>query len=169
MPTIGSCWAPNTWDEDAWAPNTWEGDVTVVPAVPSPTRLQVVDPQGTTLEPLDQDGNPMATPLYITAGETGDLALRLVGADGAVQDLTGATCTLRLVNVNGTVYANAVSLTISTPETGGVAVWNRLLAEVQDPGDYKYQVKATLAGGQPKYFPDAMALPGNPLTILPVV
>lgn len=110
----------------------------------------------------------MAQPLIFTAGETGDLDLQCVGADNAPQDLTGATCTLRVVNSNGTVYANAVSVAVADA-TNGTVTWNRLTAQVQDAGDFKYQVKAVLAGGQPKYFPNAKAAPGNPLTILPTV
>lgn len=158
-----------------------------VAGVPSPTRLVVLEQINTTLELLDDvgtrlefdavttsltwldaDGAPMAQPLIITAGETGALGFALVGADGSRQDLTGATCTLRVVNKDSTVVVNAVSLTI-TNDTEGEVSWNRLLAQVQTPGDYLYQVKAVLAGGDTKFFPDAIANPGNPLTILPTV
>lgn len=111
----------------------------------------------------------MAQPVLITAGETGDLALVLVGADGARQDVTGATCTFRLVRRNGTVYANAVSLTVSDGPEGEVT-WDRLTAQVQDAGDYRCQVKVLLSGStDPVYFPNSNPNGGSPLTILAAV
>lgn len=152
--------------------------------VPSPTRLEVLadlttvleliddyatqlypDPVATSLIWLDDEGNDMAQPLIITAGMTGALPLRCVGADGRPQNLTGGTATLRLVNQNGTVYANNVSLTLTTA-ADGVVTWTRLGAQVQDAGDYRYQVKATLADSTVVYFPSAVPDVGNPLTIL---
>ena len=179
-----------------WFLQLWRlrwGSTGVVPppalvVVPDPTRLaplddlstqlEVVDATATFLEPetiatrlewISSEGEAMAQPLIFTAGETGDLAFACIGADGTRQDLTGATCTFRLVSADGTVYANAVSLTITTASEG-VVTWDRLTAQVRDANDYVYQVKAILSDGTPKYFPSGQpGQAGNPLTIQPAV
>lgn len=192
MAAIGSVWAPATWDVDAWQLDTW-ADATapvVSTKATSPTRLSIAldthdlavvglvptqlhyEPLATGLTFYSDDGLTMATPLTFTAGETGNVTLELKGADGRPQDLTGATATWTLMNLNGTVTANAVSLTVVTA-SAGTARWNRLLAEINTPGDYLGQAKATLADGTFVYFPDAKGTiegySGYPVTLLRAV
>lgn len=160
----------------------------VSPQVPSPHRVQVLDyqttlastlnfaptrvsfdPINTSLLYLSDSGDVMAQPLVMSAGETGPITFALEGADGTRQDVTGASVTLRVVQIpTGTVVVNAVALTLSDSANGEVT-WTRTALQTATAGDYMYQIKAVLADASILYFPDGSPLPGSPLTMLAVV
>lgn len=137
-----------------------------------PTQL-AFDLGTTLLTFYGDDGIEMATPLTFTAGETGTVTLTLTGADGTAENLTGASSvTFTLMNLNGTVYANAVSLTVVTAASGTVT-WNRLSAQIGVAGDYLGQAKVVRADATIGYFPDARGTQdgysGAPIVLLRAV
>lgn len=160
---IDGSWGPLTWETGSWADVS--GPVGTIIAPPTPTVL-LFESTATTLEFYGDDGSLMSTPVMFTAGTTGPLTVRCVGADGTAEDLsTAILVTLRVVNVNGTVVVNAVPLTNTS--SNGTASWNRLGAQVSTAGDYRSQVTVVRNNASVGYYPSAQA--GAPLTILPTV
>lgn len=132
----------------------------------APTLALLLAPLTTTLLYLSDTGEDMATPLLMTAGESGSITFACVGADGQRQDLTGATVTLRVVmDGTGTAPVNNVALTLSDAANGEVT-WARTALQTATASDYHYQIKAVLADASVVYFPDGLPGPGNALTIL---
>lgn len=156
MPHIGSSWGTNTWNDNAWAANTWQFDTPSTPSVilPSPHRLAYLI-GNTQLAFFTTEGIHMATPLVLTATETGPITLRLTGSDGSTPDLTSmATVTFSLMNVHGTLVASNVALTDLT--TDGEGTWTRTALQVASPGNYLGQAKTVDSNGYVAFYPDSI-------------
>jgi len=98
----------------------------------------------------------MATTITIPSGDTApDIVATLSNASG-VQDLSGATVTLRL-RLQGTSTRLSLSCTVDSPGSGGTVRHVRVSGDNLVRGTYEAEFHVVFAGGAVQTFPSAEA------------
>ena len=96
----------------------------------------------------------MTTRIEITAGETADWNMTLTAAGGPVDLSTVSTVTLTMVDKTGNATKIAASACSVVSATDGTIKYTPSAGDVDAPGEYRLQVKATFASGQVFFFPN---------------
>lgn len=95
--------------------------------------------------------------MYLKVGDRGrDFAIRCTGANGAPQDLTGASIKFRMTPIGSdTPKVNNAAASADDPPTDGIARYAWQAADVDTPGEYDAEMIVELGGpgGPPISFP----------------
>jgi hypothetical protein len=96
----------------------------------------------------------MSSRLQITAGETAPWSMTLTAADGPVDLTTANTVTLTMVDKTGNqTKIDAAACTVEDA-AAGLIEYAPNANDVDEPGEYRLQIRAVFASGQVFFFPN---------------
>lgn len=85
-------------------------------------------------------------PIKLVAANTAPPMLLTLDRNGVAIDVTGCTCTLKIVSPSGTTTNSGSSLTLVTP-TAGIVQFTPIAADFPTAGTYTSEVKIVYTGG----------------------